>query len=110
MSRNVMKSFLYRIFNAFKLAWLGFKNPEIIKNSNFKMLTDLLCLIMKVAEENRHMMTHIAYIHPNEGEKEIVSIWAGAGSGADPIKRIQELRDENEMLKNQIQFLLNEKL
>lgn len=43
------------------------------------MLSDLLALIFKVAQEDRHMMTHIAYVHPEEGEQQIVSIWAGAG-------------------------------
>jgi len=48
------------------------------------------------------MMSHIAYIHPDEGEKQIVSIWAGAGFGADPMKRIEELLRENSMLRAKI--------
>lgn len=66
------------------------------------MLSDLLGLILKVAIEDRHRMTHIAYVHPDEGEKQIVSIWAGAGIGADPVKRIAELLSENSHLKSQL--------
>ena len=68
----------WRIGNPIKLAWWAFKNPLTISPSNFKMLSDLLGLIMKVATENRHRMTRIAYVHPTEGEQQIVAIWAGA--------------------------------
>jgi hypothetical protein len=97
-----MKRFYYRITNAFKIGLWALKNPDSLKEHNFKMLSDLLGLIMTVASENRHMMTHIAYVHPQEGEKQIVSIWAGAGMGADPTKRIAELLKENSMLKAQL--------
>ncbi len=96
----VMPRFYYRITNAFKIGLWAFKNPDSLKN--FKMLSDLFGLIMKVATEDRHMMTHLAYVHPEEGEKQIVSIWAGAGMGADPTKRISELLKENSMLKAQL--------
>jgi len=80
--------------------WLwSWNNPRALQPSNFKMLSDLFGLIMTVVNEDRHMMTHIAYIHPDEGEKQIVSIWAGAGAGAEPTKRIAELLAENSRLK-----------
>ena len=98
----VMPRFYYRITNALKIGLWAFKNPDSLKESNFKMLSDLFGLIMKVATEDRHMMTHLAYVHPEEGEKQIVSIWAGAGMGAEPTKRIAELLKENSMLKAQL--------
>jgi hypothetical protein len=98
----VMPRFYYRITNAFKIGLWAFKNPDSLKESNFKMLSDLFGLIMKVSTEDRHMMTHIAFVHPDEGEKQIVSIWAGAGMGAEPTKRIAELLKENSMLKSQL--------
>lgn len=97
----------YRISNAIKIGWWAFKNPDSLTESNFKMLSDLFGLIMKVATEQRHRMTHIAYIHPDEGEKEIVSIWAGAGIDADPLKRIKELLAENATLKARLSFQSN---
>jgi hypothetical protein len=98
----VMPGFYYRITNALKIGLWAFKNPDSLKESNFKMLSDLFGLIMKVATEDRHMMTHLAYVHPEEGEQQIVSIWAGAGMGAEPTKRIAELLKENSMLKAQL--------
>lgn len=97
-----MKRFIYRITNAFKLGIWAFMKPDTLNESTFKMLSDLLTMILKVANENRHVMTHIAHVHPDEGEKQIVSIWAGAGLGAEPTKRIAELLSENSILKAQL--------
>lgn len=94
-----MRNFYYRLTNAIKIGWWAFKNPHSLQESNFKMISDLYELILKVANEDRHMMTHIAYMHPEEGEKQIVSIWAGAGAAAEPTKRIAELLTENSKLK-----------
>ena len=85
----VIRRFFGRVATGLKIGWCAFKNPKTISASNFKMLSDLLALIFKVAQEDRHMMTHIAYVHPTEGDQQIVSIWAGAGMGADPVKRIE---------------------
>ena len=81
------------------MGWWAFRNPSIIELSNMEMLTKLFELIMQTATSHRHMATHIAYIHPTEGEKEIVSLWAGAGIAADPMKRIKQLLEENAELK-----------
>lgn len=98
----IMPLFYYRVSNAIKIGFWAFKNHNSLEKSNFKMLSDLFGLIMKVATEDRHMMTHIAYVHPYEGEKQIVSIWAGAGMSAEPTKRISELLSENSILKAQL--------
>ena len=99
---SVMHRFFYRISNASKLFVWALMKPDTFNKSAFKMLSDLMTMILKVANENRHYMTHIAYVHPDEGEKQIVSIWAGAGVGAEPQKRIAELIEENNILKAQI--------
>lgn len=91
-----------RFVNSIKTAWWAWKNPSVLTINNFRMLSDLHKMIMQVATENRHRMTHIAYIHPTEGEKQIVSIWAGAGMAAEPTKRIAELLEENSKLKAQL--------
>lgn len=97
-----MKRF-YRISNAFKIAIWAFKNPQLLNEKNFIVLSDLLGLILKVAQESRPMMTKIAYIHPDTKEhKDIVTIWAGAGLGADPYYRIMELQKEISRLKAQL--------
>ena len=96
---NVISRFIQIVANGFKLGYWAFKNPLTINPSNFKMPSDLLGLILAVAKEDRHRMTHIAFVHPTEGEQQIVSIWAGAGMDADPTKRIAELLAENTRLK-----------
>lgn len=93
-----MKALYYRIFNAIKLGFWAMKNPVALHEHNFKMISGLLNLIMKVATENRHRMAHISFVHLGE-EKQIVSIWADAGIGAEPTKRIAELFEENSKLK-----------
>lgn len=97
-----------RLVNVTKISWWWWSNPQTVNSYNFKMLSDLLMLIMKVAEDDKHMMTHLAFIHPQDGtEHQIVSIWAGAGVGADPTKRIAELLDENMKLKMQLSQCIN---
>ena len=91
-----------RVGNALKVAWLIYKNPTLLLANNFKMLADLLGLIMKVAKERSPYMTRMAFIMPDGTEQDIVSIWAGAGAGADPEKRIRELQLEISALKGML--------
>jgi len=91
--------YIIKLKIAFSIAVWSWKNPQTLNPSNMKMLSDLLTLILKVAKEDRHMMTHLAYIHPELGEQQIVSVWAGAGVGAEPTKRIKELLEENGKLQ-----------
>lgn len=94
---------IYRIINAFKFGYWAYKNPQVLNGSNMKMLADLLGLILKVAKEEKPYMTHIGFIHPEDGSKhEIVSIWAGSGIGAEPTKRIKELLEENSKLRAEL--------
>lgn len=95
-----MRTFFYRIKNAFFLFWWGLTNVDALRASNFKMLSDLLAMILIVGKEEKPRMTHIAYVHPvDKEEHKIVSIWAGAGVGADPYDRIAELHKENSRLQ-----------
>jgi hypothetical protein len=103
-----IKNFYYRLSNAIKIGWWAFNNPSTLQVSNFEMLSGILKLIFEVATERSHRMSHVAYLHPQEGEKEIVSLWAGAGVGSSPNKRIQELIEENTKLKSQISQLIIE--
>ena len=97
-----MPRFYYRITNAFKIGLWAFKNPKSVQENNFKMLSELLEMILKVAHERRPLMSNISMVYPDGEQEEIVAIWAGAGMGADPIKRIEELLNENSMLKAQL--------
>jgi len=89
-----------KLINRFKVAVWAFRNPRVFETSTFTMLSSLLELILKVATEEKHLMTHIAFINPVDGkESQIVSLWAGSGAAAEPTKRIKELLEENSALK-----------
>lgn len=97
-----------RLINAVGIGWWCLRNPQAVNRGNFKMLSDLLGLILKVSETDSHAMAHIACVHPEDGkEYQIVSIWAGAGIGADPTKRIAELLEENDRLKSALSKSIN---
>ena len=98
-----MKNLYYRFSNALKIGFWAFRNPLSVNQINFKMLSDLLGLILKVSQESRPIMCKIACVHPETNESwDIVSIWAGAGLGANPYNRITELKEEIEILKAQL--------
>lgn len=101
---------MIRLINAVKVGWLAFRHPHVLKKSNLKLAVDLLNLILKVSLEDKHMMTHIGFVYPDEGEKQIVSIWAGAGLAAEPTKRISELISENTVLKEKLTNALSRKI
>ena len=101
-----MINLYYRISNAFKIFFWALRNPKSLQESNFKMLSSLFELIMKVAHERTHYMSKVAIIHPDIEDGEIVSIWAGAGLGADPINRIEELKAENSRLRRELRDCL----
>jgi hypothetical protein len=94
---------LHRIKVSLKLAYWSFKNPTVLNVAMFKMLSDILALILKVATENKHMVSHIAFVElKTDNPTPMVSIWAGAGEGASPIRRIEELIVENTELRRRL--------
>lgn len=106
-SQNFIARFYYRVKNAIKIGFWAFKNPDSLQESHFKMVSGVLEMIFKVAQERKHVMSNIATIYPDGEHEEIVSIWAGAGIGADPTKRIAELISENSKLKAEISRYLS---
>ena len=97
-----MKRFFIRIVNSLKIGYLVFIHPEPFSGNMFEMLSNLLQLIMKVSIEDKHYMTEIVVTNPQTNAKQpIVRIWAGAGINAEPLKRIKELIEENDLLKEQ---------
>ena len=87
-----------RLLLGFRIGWWAFRSAEVLDMSLFQMLTDLLRLILKVAHTDKHFGTKV--ILHRDVEQPVVWIWAGAGVNADPYKRIQELAEENENLKD----------
>jgi hypothetical protein len=49
-------------------------------------------------------MTKIAVVHPELGKDYVIaSLWAGPGADADPIKRLEGLILENQVLKRELE-------
>lgn len=95
-----MKLLYLRFVKAAQMAWMAFNNPFLFDKANFKTMAKVLEIVLKVGAERRPMMFHVAYVYPSFQEKsDVVSIWAGAGVGANPTERIKELVAENEKLK-----------
>lgn len=92
-----------RIWNGIKIGFWVMWHNELLAENMFKMLNDLLQLILKVSFEDKHYMTEIVITNPDTKAKQpIVHIWAGAGVNAEPHKRIKELIEENEALKERL--------
>ncbi len=99
-----------RFKNAIILGVWAFKNPQSLQPNNFKMLSQILELILKVGTENKPLMSKLCVIHPIDGmTMELVSIWAGPGIAACPTKRIKELVEENQKLKRELEKALFDK-
>lgn len=93
----------FRIWNGIKVGFWVMWHQEVLAENMFKMLNDLLQLLLKVSYEDRHYMTEIIITNPQTKAKQsIVHIWAGAGTNAEPLKRIQELIEENTALKEKL--------
>lgn len=99
-----IKKVIWTLKNASILFVWACQNPLSMNAKNFKLLSDLLTIIFKVAEENRPYVSHIGFVNPPDSKNSIVSIWAGAGTGADPINRIEELAKENNKLKAMLAY------
>lgn len=94
--------FISRILCAIRFFfWIIFHN-ELVGENMFRVLNDILALLLRVATEDRHYMTKMMITIDRDVAQPIVYIWAGAGASADPYKRIQELVEENDALKQQI--------
>lgn len=95
-----MSTLIFRIVRGFQMGWMAFKQPLLFDKSNFTAMGKVFEIILKVGQERKPMMVHVAYMHPsNQEESDVVSIWAGSGVGANPIDRIKELSEENMKLK-----------
>lgn len=95
-----MNRTIFRITNAFKFFFVALAKPELLKADTFKMMADLLAMIMKVSAERRPMMAHVAFLNVETENAPMISIWAGPGAHCSPLGRIDELLEENKRLKD----------
>lgn len=101
--RVILPKAVFRLINAIKFGGWAYKHNDIFNENMFKMLSDILMLLLKVSTEDKHYMTEIMVTNPQTGiAQPIVKIWAGAGINTEPLKRIQELIEENQALRDSL--------
>ncbi len=102
-----LRNLYVRLRNAAVLFYLGLTQPLAADANNFKMLCELLGLILRVAQEQRPYMSKIGIGSVKVGvHTEVCSIWVGPGASSDPYTRIDELNKENARLKAELDALL----
>ena len=90
--------FFRRIELAFKLAWFGFCQPDLLGEQVFVTMSHLLQHALMVAKQDRPFTTHLMM-----GDKRIVSFWMYPGLSKNPVDRITELLSEIDALKEAAQ-------
>lgn len=92
-----------KIINAITFGYFVYKQPDAFSESVFIAMSDILTMITKVAVEDvPYLADFNVFLSDKNVKQPVVHIWAGNGIHADPIKRIRELVEENDLLKEQI--------
>ena len=103
---KLLRNLFTRTWNAIKVFYMVWKNPSPINETVFRLNQSLLEFFIRVQEENRPYFTQFGFVHPDDGNKPIVTVWAAPGSNSNPEKRIKELIEENQNLRAQIDRMM----
>lgn len=101
-----MKKILFKIKSAFLAGRAAFLQPDIMVESHFKIMAAIYENILKVQEQNSPLMFQIGVVMPENENHTIATVWVGAGADSSPIKRIEQLYNENAVLKIQLKDVL----
>lgn len=96
-----MSKLKFRLQTMVMLIRLSWASPGLFTMGTFRSMSDLMTMILKVAEGGIPQMCKLATITCNE-QHDLVTIWAGSGANANPYDRIVELRNEIDELKRQL--------
>ena len=97
-----MKKQINRLMNAIQMGVLVWRKPENFNTDSLRMASDITTMIFDVGKDQKHRMTRLCLVHVHGTTHEVVSLWAGAGIGSSPTKRIEELLEENRLLKREL--------
>lgn len=97
-----MKKLLFRIRSAVTAAKAAFLQPEIMVDAHFRVMASMYENILKVQERKTPLMFQIGFVLPDNDRHAIATVWVGAGSDSSPLKRIEELYNENQELKRRL--------
>ena len=95
--------FISRIKAAFTAARAAFIHPDLMFEPHFSVMSSMYENILKVQEENRPLMFQIGFVVPENERHAIATVWVGAGADSSPVKRIEELYNENQELRRKIE-------
>lgn len=97
-----MKTLYFRIRSAITAAKAAFIHPDIMASAHFNVMAGIYENILKVQEQKSPLMFQICLILPENERHAIATVWVGAGADSSPIKRIEQLCNENQELKRRL--------
>ena len=103
---KMIKNLYRRTWNSIKIFYMVWKNPSPINETAFRLNQSFFEFVIRVQEENRPYFSRFGFVHPDDGEKPIVTIWAAPGANSRPETRIKELLEENQNLRSQIESMM----
>jgi len=104
-----MKKIIFRFKAAFTAAKVAFLNPELMASAHFTIMAQMYENILSVQQENRNRTFQIGILLPENEMHAIATVWVGAGADSSPMKRIEQLYNENQELRGQLAGLLTPK-
>lgn len=97
-----MKKLYFRIQSAMTAARVAFLHPDIMVSAHFNVMASMYENILKVQEQKSPLMFQICFVLPDNERHAIATVWVGAGADSSPVKRIEELYNENQELKRRL--------
>ena len=80
----------------------AFLHPDIMVPAHFSVMASMYEDILKVQEQKSPRMFQIGLFLPDNERHAIATVWVGAGADSSPVKRIEELYNENQELKRRL--------
>jgi len=80
----------------------AFLHPDIMVTAHFRVMAGMYENILKVQQQKSPLMFQIGFVLPDNELHAIATVWVGAGADSSPVKRIEELFNENLELKRRL--------
>ena len=80
----------------------AFFHPEIMVSAHFNIMASMYENILKVQEGKSPCMFQIGLVLPDDERHAIATVWVGAGADSSPVKRIEQLYNENQELMRRL--------
>lgn len=84
----------------------AFIHPDLMVSAHFSVMASLYENILNVQEQKSPLMFQIGFVLPDNEKHTIATVWVGAGADSSPVKRIEQLYNENQELKRRLRDLV----